>query len=1542
MSDERLRSPRPSPTSSPPQDDKLRWGRGVVALALSISLLVLVAAVAVLVLTGTDWGRERVRRVAQNALAGMVHGKVRIGRLSGNLLTGMVVHNFAITDSAGAPFVAVESFTANYELMSLIRKHIWIDGAEIVRPVIVLDRPPNGKWNYQRIFAKDSTPHPATKPSGWGDWVRLTNASVLNGQIIVRTPWAPSEKLSAQARDSVLGEALGGASRLMIQRAPGGYQKVVQLDSLTGTFPMVRLAEPGVKDRLVQVSALKMNAYPFRSPGAIVKDLKGSFAFNNDSAWWKGAYVAMPNSKALGDGSYGLASGDLNLSIHSDPASFADMRWIYPRMPNGGGKLDLKIQWHGSTQTYLASNADVTVGGAHATGSVGVTLGDTISMHDTNLRFTGVDTRLLEQLIPHFKSPRRGVFAGRATVTGGTHALTMNADISFADQRAGTSRVTAIGEVGFLGKGGIRARDLKVQMLPVQVDMARTWVPTLLVGGVVTGSATINGSTKTSLTIIANIDHRDRGTHSAIDGKATVRLAGGQYFDVDMATKPVSLVEIGRFFPAAGLAGSASGPVHLTGSLRDLHVVADLRLPDGGRFNTRGTLDLASREKGYNLTAALYTLNLRTIDTKAPITSVTAHVAINGRGTSLPTMHATLAADLSTSRWDSIAVDTVSIRASVAGGLASIQKLYAYGAHTSANVSGTFGLTKAHSGQLTYVVDVDSLGAFNRWLPKSAGSTAPVAPRPQVLARAAQRARADSTRAARATEMERLLSGRAGPRLAVTVPKPVAADTISGTLHAAGKIRGNLYDFDLRGRAGGENVVARGNFVRRFQSEYAWVNARTPAATLAVGLDADSVTAMGFAFDAVNARVTYNAPGGHLELAMTQGDNRQYGAKGDYSLNPDRKELRLADMTFRFDTAYWSMPHPGLVSWGGPGIQVTNFELRNRSNGRVYANGLLPTNGVADFSVEVDNFPVSNIIDIVQTDIDMTGMVSLHGSMTGTLASPAFRGAFGLIEGTYNGTAVPELHGRFGYADRLLVTHVDALRNGGQPMMVVDGRVPINLAFSGVTGGRLLPDPMSVDLVADSLPLELIPQFTDLVANVHGRAAGKMSMRGTLKRPALVGAFTLDRGSMKLVPTGAVLTDMVAAVRMANDTVYVDSVSARARGPVLLRGTVAVGDWRTPSFNLYMVADGAELLNNDKGRVRVNAGVAFTGPMDGAYLSGAMTVAQGVVYAPETAGQHLIGAGDPALFNVLDTAVVEDRNLFPAASPLLANLRVDLAVNVNHDTWVRNREANIEVYTEDPISIHAEQQALSLTGVVTTDRGEYNILAKRFQIKRGSALFIGTPDLNPTLQITGEYQVQAAARGNLNISVVIGGTLKKPKLALESDAQPPKTQSELLSLLAFGQSTSSLLSFNSSSIAGGGPTSDLFGVGARLAVTRLASVAVGVAVDQLEVSAGRAFGTDVLDITPGDVPLFSGGSAVKNFFVQTRVEAGKYINGRTFLSAQEQAGRPGLSIDHRTADGWHFNASTLPRLLLLEPQLNKQPYRTVQTYGGFIIREWRF
>jgi translocation and assembly module TamB len=1525
------------------EPERLHWGRGVLVGVIMVLSLVVIALTAVYVLTGTDWGRERVRRFAENSLNQMAHGRVTIGRLSGNLLTGMTVHDFTITDSAGKPFVAIESFRARYHIMSLLRKHIWIEDAVVIRPLIVLDRPPSGHWNWARIFPRDTTPKPPSQQTSWGDWLRFTNASVINGQLIVRTPWHPSDGLKTQAaRDSAIRSALGGGSRLMITQVPGGFQKTVQLDSVTAAIPLLRLSEPGFKDRLLEVSALRMRAFPFRPPAADVRDLKGVFPFNNDSIWWKGAYAALPRSKATGDGVYEFDSGDMRMTIHSNPAEFADVRWIYPRLPEGHGKFDLKLTWKGALQDYTFSNADVTTGGAKVDGGLGLTLGDTLTIHDTNLRFAGVDTRLLEQLIPGLKSPRRGVLSGRTTASGGKHALRLNSDVTFDDRIAGRSRVTAVGVVGVIDRGGIRATDLKLGMMPLQVELARNWMRSMPISGVITGSATLNGSTNTQLAMALDVRHTDRGAESAVTGKATVRLAGGQWFDVDVLAHPISLAEVGRFVPAAGLHNWASGPVRLTGSLGDLRLNVNLRLPDGGRLETRGTLDLASAAKGYDLTARLYTLNLRTITTKGPVTSLSAVAMARGRGTDPATMRATLAADLSTSKWDSIAVDSVSVRASVAGGMAQIPKLYARGAHTVANVSGSFGLARPHSGELTYAIDVDSLGAFNRWLPKTPGSSTPVQPRPGVVARALQKARADSARIDKQTEIQRLISGAPPPRLVVSQPKAVPADTISGTLHAAGKLTGNIYDFSLRGRAAGQNVVARGNFVKAFQSEYAWTNARTPQSKLAVGIDADSVSAMGFAFDSVTARVTYASPGGHVEVAVTQNNRRAYGATGDYQLFPDRKVLRLANMTFQFDTAYWSMPHPSTLQWGGPGLRVTDLELRNRGNGRIYADGLLPTSGTADFRLDIDNFPVSNIVDIVQTDLDVSGILTLHGTMSGTLRNPAFRGAYGLVQGTYNGTPVPDLRGTFGYASDLLVSHAEALGRTGAPITLIDARLPINLALTGVTGPRLLPQAMAVDVTADSLPIELIPQFTDLVSNVHGRAAGKFSFRGTLKRPELVGAVVVNHATMTLNSTGAVFEDLNASVRMANDTVFVDSVSAWAKGPVKLRGTVAVGSWRNPNMNLFLVSEGAQLFNNDKlAKIRMDAGLALSGPFDNAYLSGAITVTQGVIYAPEPTGQHVIGAGDPALFNVLDTAVTADRELFPPASPFLANLRADVAVDIHRNVWVRNREANVEIYTDDPLTIHEEAQALAITGIVTTDRGEYNFLGKRFQIARGSAMFIGSSELNPTLQITGEYQVQIATRGAINIRVQIGGTLKKPRLSLESDAQPPRTQSELLSLLAFGQNTTSLLANSSSSIAGSAATMDLFGVGAQAAVRRLAATALGVAVDQIQIQAGRAFGTDVFDITPANVPEVNA-HGVGNFVRNTKFEAGKYINPRTYVSVQQSAYQLGFGIDHRTADGWRFSAAFEPRVLLLEPTLTQVPTRTQRTLGSFVIREWRF
>jgi hypothetical protein len=190
---------------------------------------------------------------------------------------------------------------------------------------------------------------------------------------------------------------------------------------------------------------------------------------------------------------------------------------------------------------------------------------------------------------------------------------------------------------------------------------------------------------------------------------------------------------------------------------------------------------------------------------------------------------------------------------------------------------------------------------------------------------------------------------------------------------------------------------------------------------------------------------------------------------------------------------------------------------------------------------------------------------------------------------------------------------------------------------------------------------------------------------------------------------------------------------------------------------------------------------------------------------------------------------------------------------------------------------------------------------------------------------------------------MIGGTLQRPKVVLQSDAQPPRTQSELLTLLAFGGPATSLTQPEGSSLASTGQPGGLVGQGAKLAMTRLEGMAVGVAFEQLQLQAGRALGADQFYITPGDAPeLAAGGSGISNFVQSTRVEAGKYLNSRTFLTVQAYNLRPGARLEYRANPAWLYSVYTQPQVLLRPPSLDEQPTATLGSFGVQILRLWRF
>ena len=227
-----------------------------LAVIAAIALLVLIAVYAI---TETDWGHEQVRKRLEAMIQGNAHGIVRIGRISGNLLNGFVVHDLVVTDSSGKPFIKVDSAAGGYSLNTLRQQHVDFDNLRLYHPVIVLDRQPGGKWNWDRIFPRDTLTPSGQKKTGWGTWIKFTNTTIVDGDLTVRSPWAVNTLLKGAAAAAALKLALSDEGRYRLETVPGGYQKVSSFHHLQAKIPVLRLEDPALQDALCRCRLLERN-----------------------------------------------------------------------------------------------------------------------------------------------------------------------------------------------------------------------------------------------------------------------------------------------------------------------------------------------------------------------------------------------------------------------------------------------------------------------------------------------------------------------------------------------------------------------------------------------------------------------------------------------------------------------------------------------------------------------------------------------------------------------------------------------------------------------------------------------------------------------------------------------------------------------------------------------------------------------------------------------------------------------------------------------------------------------------------------------------------------------------------------------------------------------------------------------------------------------------------------------------------------------------------------------------------------------------------
>jgi len=301
-----------------------------------------------------------------------------------------------------------------------------------------------------------------------------------------------------------------------------------------------------------------------------------------------------------------------------------------------------------------------------------------------------------------------------------------------------------------------------------------------------------------------------------------------------------------------------------------------------------------------------------------------------------------------------------------------------------------------------------------------------------------------------------------------------------------------------------------------------------------------------------------------------------------------------------------------------------------------------------------------------------------------------------------------------------------------------------------------------------------------------------------------------------------------------------------------------------------------------------------------------------------------------------------------APKAVARNLRLEnVAVDIGPDVWLRSSEANIKLGCSLTVTLGsptpAEPPRLALEGNLSADKGTYRLnlvdpfIQPTFDVQSGTLRFYGTPDLNPSLDITAIHTVrqpQKSVNGrDVRVEVDITGTLARPLLSLRNPDNLPLSESDLLSYLVTGEPA----------------------VGLDNTSNQVASLGVRTIANIFQ----NALPKNLLDIlelqtatVAADPTLTAANTNYYSSLLNTRAVLGKQLGSRWFLglstglcpSAFKE--NLGLQLEYRISSVYSAQAAIEPGTRNIQScgtnQAAIQVTQTPPQLGFDLFRNWRF
>lgn len=445
-----------------------------------------------------------------------------------------------------------------------------------------------------------------------------------------------------------------------------------------------------------------------------------------------------------------------------------------------------------------------------------------------------------------------------------------------------------------------------------------------------------------------------------------------------------------------------------------------------------------------------------------------------------------------------------------------------------------------------------------------------------------------------------------------------------------------------------------------------------------------------------------------------------------------------------------------------------------------------------ELNLESNDLPLSELLGLFSDEPSFQGI--LNGKLTASGPPGALRaeGAIRLTECKW----IDYDRSRFdlsidlGIADGKLTLDGQATHEDHAPLLM-SGSAGFHPEAWRQDPEAMSSEPLEASLDLTELKLDELRTHLPLIREANGFATVNLAASGTIGEPKLTGHVRVEAPRFRFERQGIpTLTDVRIGLDFDGESVVINEFHGEvAGGPFDIEGKVGLQNLAEPEFELRLIGRETLIARTEDLNLRANGDLSLTGPWKTAALTGELLIAQ----SRFTKEIEILPLGMLTSGRIPTTGTADRTPLLDVKQTKPPGVHI-----APFEDWT----LDVHIGTQDPFLIRGNLvradilSDLKITGTLgnPVPNGKIELLEARATLpfseldSRPGAALTFTPTsglLNPEISFRGESILR-----NYQVQIYVFGAVQSPEYILSS--QPPLVESEIVSLLATGSTSSEL------------------------------------------------------------------------------------------------------------------------------------------------------